>query len=81
MASSGSLFDPDVPEGLRHRDDFVTRDEEGQLLADLAGIEFATFEMRGVVARRRVAFFGESYAQTRRHPSPCPGSWGRCATG
>ncbi len=35
-------------------------------------VEFSTFEMRGVVARRRVAFFGRSYdaAQTLTLPLP-----------
>jgi alkylated DNA repair dioxygenase AlkB len=55
------LFDADVPRGFHYRNDFVTRDEEAQLLEDIARLEFSTFEMRGVVARRRVAFFGRAY--------------------
>jgi hypothetical protein len=57
----GPLFEPDVPNGLQYRRDFVVRDEEAALADAIAGVEFSTFEMRGVAARRRVAFFGRSY--------------------
>jgi len=56
-----SLFEPDVPGGFRYRDEFISRDQETSLVDQIARIEFANFEMRGVVARRRVAFFGASY--------------------
>lgn len=55
------LFEADVPEGFRYRDDFISCDDEAALAADIARIQFSTFQMRGVVARRRVAFFGSSY--------------------
>jgi hypothetical protein len=35
--------------------------EQASLVETIAGVEFANFEMRGVVARRRVAFFGATY--------------------
>jgi len=57
----GALFDVDVPEGFHYRDDFITIDEEASLAGEIARLELSTFEMRGVVARRRVAFFGRSY--------------------
>ena len=57
----GVLFGEDVPNGFRYRDDFITVDEEASLAAEIVRVEFSTFEMRGVVARRRVAFFGRSY--------------------
>lgn len=56
-----SLFGPDLPQGFHYRDDFISREEEAGLVEAISGIEFAEFEMRGVVARRRVAFFGRSY--------------------
>jgi alkylated DNA repair dioxygenase AlkB len=59
--AGGSLFDVDVPSGFRYRDDFLAADEEAELVEAVGRIEFSTFEMRGVVARRRVAFFGRSY--------------------
>jgi alkylated DNA repair dioxygenase AlkB len=55
------LFEADVPDGFLYRDDFITPDEEALLAGEIARLEFSTFEMRGVVARRRVAFFGKSY--------------------
>jgi alkylated DNA repair dioxygenase AlkB len=56
-----SLLGLDAPEGFRYRNDFVTVDEETALAATIGALEFSTFEMRGVVARRRVLFFGMSY--------------------
>ena len=58
---AGSLFGVNLPPGFFHRDDFLSTAEEAELAAHIANVEFATFEMRGVVARRRVAFFGASY--------------------
>jgi alkylated DNA repair dioxygenase AlkB len=49
------------PDGFRYRSDFITRDEETELAAEIGALQFGTFQMRGVVARRRVAFFGRSY--------------------
>ena len=63
MASSGSLFDRELPPGFRYRDVFITAHDEDVLLRAIADVAFSDFEMRGVVARRRVAFFGESYGQ------------------
>jgi alkylated DNA repair dioxygenase AlkB len=59
--SPGSLFDPDVPSGFHYRTEFISPDDEAVLGAEIAQLEFAPFEMRGVVARRRVAFFGRAY--------------------
>ena len=59
--AQSSLFEPSVPSGFCYRDDFVTREEETSLAAEIAQVEFSTFEMRGVTARRRVAFFGKAY--------------------
>ena len=56
-----SLFAVNVPNGFRYHEGFITADEEASLAAQIAGVRFSTFEMRGVVARRRVAFFGRSY--------------------
>jgi alkylated DNA repair dioxygenase AlkB len=56
-----SLFEPDTPEGFVYQADFIAPEEEDALLCRLGTVPFAVFEMRGVVARRRVAFFGHSY--------------------
>jgi len=68
---SSSLFDADVPAGFLYRPGFVAVEEEAALLRDIDRIEFSSFELRGVVARRRVAFFGASYDASRDSP-PMP---------
>lgn len=69
---SDSLFEPDLPSGFRYRDDFITVDEERELVEHITNIEFATFEMRGVIAKRRVAFFGMSYDERTYPERPIP---------
>ena len=66
------LFDADVPDGFFYRNDFITVDEEAWLAGEIARLEFSSFEMRGVVARRRVAFFGQSYDGGAGLASPMP---------
>ena len=70
MAGSPRLFEHDLPPGLHYRDDFITETDEQELLDAIAGITFSDFEMRGVVARRRVAFFGQSYDDMTVRPLP-----------
>jgi alkylated DNA repair dioxygenase AlkB len=65
------LFEATVPHGFRYQRGFITVQEEAALLDELSRVEFSTFEMRGVVARRRVAFFGHSYDVNRVSP-PLP---------
>ena len=66
----GVLFEPDLPEGFHYRDDFISRAEEAELVRAIGAIAFETFEMRGVIARRRVAFFGQSYSEGPARPIP-----------
>ncbi len=56
-----ALFDADLPAGFVYEEHFLTEEAATLLAAQIARIEFSSFEMRGVVARRRVAFFGRSY--------------------
>jgi alkylated DNA repair dioxygenase AlkB len=55
------LFEAPLPPGFHYRDGFISDQEEATLADEIARLEFSTFEMRGVIARRRVAFFGRSY--------------------
>ena len=71
-SGAAPLFGIDVPEGFEHRDDFITGDEERALVADISQLEFSDFELRGVVARRRVAFFGASYDRGETATAPLP---------
>jgi alkylated DNA repair dioxygenase AlkB len=70
MAGSPGLFDRDLPPGFHYRDDFITGVDERALLDAIAGVAFSDFEMRGVVARRRVALFGQSYDRAPAGPLP-----------
>lgn len=72
MAPSGSLFGADLPPGFLHRDEFLSTAEEAALAQHIQQVEFATFEMRGVVAKRRVAFFGASYDRGDQPSPPMP---------
>jgi alkylated DNA repair dioxygenase AlkB len=63
---------PETPPGFQYRDDFISAAEEAALLEDIRRIEFANFEMRGVVAKRRVAFFGASYDRGHAPAPPIP---------
>ena len=67
-----SLFDADVPDGFVYWPDFISPDEEAQLVSAIGQVAFSAFEMRGVVARRRVAFFGSSYDAGPAETPPLP---------
>jgi hypothetical protein len=71
-ATDRSLFDAEVPAGFHYRPDFIGVDEEAVLAGEIARLAFANFEMRGVVARRRVAFFGMSYDAGGASSPPVP---------
>jgi alkylated DNA repair dioxygenase AlkB len=65
-----SLFPPNLPDGFSYREAFIDFREEAALAESIERIEFSTFEMRGVVARRRVAFFGRAYDNQAARPWP-----------
>jgi alkylated DNA repair dioxygenase AlkB len=64
------LFDDDGPPGFQYRPGFISETEERALLDAMTKLTFSTFEMRGVIARRRVAFFGQSYDRGQAQPLP-----------
>jgi len=70
VAASGPLFERELPSGFHYRHDFVTEADERGLLAAIADVAFSDFELRGVVARRRGAFFGQSYDRMTAAPLP-----------
>jgi hypothetical protein len=70
MAVSPGLFERDVPSGFHYRQDFITDAEERVLLEAISEVAFSDFALRGVVARRRVAFFGQSYDGAAAGPLP-----------
>jgi 2OG-Fe(II) oxygenase superfamily len=66
------LFDSAVPPGFRYAREFIGQNEEVGLVDAIGRVDFSTFEMRGVVARRRVAFFGRSYDAAGAATPPLP---------
>jgi hypothetical protein len=58
MGTSPQLFELEVPSGFAYCDEFISVAAEQALLNAIDDVTFSEFEMRGVVARRRVAFFG-----------------------
>lgn len=58
-------FEVPVPEGFRYAPDLLDEDGERQLVDEIRRIQFSSFEMRGVVAKRRVAFYGRTYDADR----------------
>ena len=71
-SAAGSLFGPNLPPGFLYQEDFISIPEQAGLVEHFNQIEFATFEMRGVVAKRRVAFFGASYDRGAQPSPPIP---------
>ena len=72
VSPSGQLFGVDMPPGFEYRDDFISVSEERDLLKHISNLEFANFEMHGVVAKRRVAFYGASYDRADGPSPPIP---------
>jgi hypothetical protein len=70
MAGLPGLLGHNLPNGFHYQDDFITEADERALLGAMDDVEFSEFEMRGVVARRRVAFFGHSYDRVTAGPLP-----------
>jgi alkylated DNA repair dioxygenase AlkB len=74
------------PEGLVYRPDFVTEDEERNLLARMEQIDFREVVMHGQPAKRTVRHYGldygyESWSLTPADPLPAELAWvrDRCA--
>jgi hypothetical protein len=51
----------EAPEGLAYREEFVSAEEEQQLLSLMSSIDFRAVVMRGQAARRTVRNFGLDY--------------------
>ena len=72
MVVRPTLFNtaPPLPEGFHYRAEFITAAEERVLAEAIAHVSFDTFAMRGVVARRRVKFYGATYGEMTAGPMP-----------
>src|SRR5438270_7673718 len=58
-----SLFDSDpaLPEGFRYWPDFLSVDEEQDLVRSIESLAFANFQFHGFTGKRRVISFGWRY--------------------
>jgi len=55
-----------VPEGFHYHDDFLTNEEEEQLLRDIATIELHPLIFQGFEAKRKVSSFGYDWSFDKR---------------
>ncbi|MDQ3683856.1 MAG: alpha-ketoglutarate-dependent dioxygenase AlkB [Bacteroidota bacterium] len=55
-----------LPEGFLYMPDFITPEEEGELVRDITKLELATFVFQGFEAKRKVASFGYDYSFDKR---------------
>lgn len=66
-------FEKDVlPGGFVHRNDFISPEEEQDLLATIRQLQFHEMKMRGVVAKRRVIHYGVKYSFETFRATPGP---------
>lgn len=62
-------LEPHFPEGFRYIPDFISREEEEQLLEEISRHALHTFTFQGYEARRKVASFGQDWSFERRELS------------
>ncbi len=66
MAYQNSLF-PMLPDGFVYEPEFVTKQEEAELLRAIRGLDFKPFEFHEYTAKRRIVEYGWDYDfQSRR---------------
>jgi alkylated DNA repair protein (DNA oxidative demethylase) len=58
------------PEGFRYFADFLSSEEENDLLTVIKGLPWQEVKMHGVIAKRRVLHFGLDYSYERRAVKP-----------
>src|SRR6266545_2244101 len=61
-----------LPEGFVYRPEFVSAAEEAELSGELGRLEFRSFQMHGVTARRRVLHYGWLYGYDSWRLDPGP---------
>lgn len=66
---------PDLPDGMRYQPDFLSAEEEAELLAQVAQLPLAPMQYQGFTALRRVVSYGGQYdfgAQRLNDARPLP---------
>ena len=61
-----------LPGGLRHVEEFITRDEEAALLDGIRTLDLREAQYKGYTAKRRVASFGAGYDFDANELTPAP---------
>jgi alkylated DNA repair dioxygenase AlkB len=61
-----------LPAGFIYEEEFLSRQEENELLTDIGTLDFETFEYRGFAAKRRVLAYGWRYDFNSNVLSPGP---------
>jgi alkylated DNA repair dioxygenase AlkB len=61
MGTTIAMADAQAPEGLTFIEEFISADEERDLLAAIEALDFRTLSMHGQVAKRTVRMFGLDY--------------------
>ena len=72
MAQASLFSDSQYPSGFDYRSAFLSEAEERELLREISQLEFASVEVRGVVARRRTVHVGWTYGYYSRRAEPGP---------
>ncbi|MFL6550217.1 MAG: alpha-ketoglutarate-dependent dioxygenase AlkB [Povalibacter sp.] len=74
--SQGSLFatdlPPNLPAGLRYQNDFISQQEERDLLAIIDALPFKNSQYRQYTARRRTVNYGAGYDFQHLTTTPAP---------
>jgi alkylated DNA repair dioxygenase AlkB len=70
--NQAELFAPTLPHGLIYREDFITVDEERELLAAIRELPLQEAKYRQFTARRRTVNYGSVYDFTHLQSKPAP---------
>ena len=63
---------PALPPGMQYRLDFISRDEEAQLLSLIRALPLTEAKYHQYTARRRTVSFGASYDFSKQQATPAP---------
>jgi len=72
MPRRANVSDAALPEGFVYRPEFLSGDEEQQLLAKFGTLHFHPFDFQGYTAKRRIIEYGYEYDFSRRKASAAP---------
>ena len=67
----------ELPDGFLYSPEFISSEEENELLRQIANLEFRAFDFHGYIAKRRIVEYGFEYDFTSREPAPRAAAAGR----